>query len=88
MQNYHKHLKDKKYAIKIDLAKAYDFLHWDFLKVILATITLLPWFIGWIMNYVYNLSFLVNINREFVGFFSKVTKVLDKVIYYPLIYLS
>lgn len=72
LHSYHKDSpKEKKYAINLDLMKAYDFVRWDFIFTILKTIGLHPSFLKWIENYVTAISFLVCLNNELVQFFKR-----------------
>lgn len=59
----------KRYAIKIDLLKAYDMVNWDFLKLVLIAIGVHPTMISWIMVCVTTPCFFVCINRGLQGFF-------------------
>ncbi|XP_044497608.1 uncharacterized protein LOC123219676 [Mangifera indica] len=69
MHNYHRVSKDKKCAMKIDLLKAYDTVHWDFILAILEAIGFHGKFIGWIRSCISTPSFSLGINGELVGFF-------------------
>ena len=56
--------------IKLDLAKAYDRVSWDFLgNVLLAFGFDMEW-VDWVLNYVTSPSFLVLINGEPIDLFS------------------
>jgi hypothetical protein len=49
-------------AVKLDLQKAYDRVHWGFLKIVLNQFGFCPKFIGWIMECISFVSFSILVN--------------------------
>ncbi|XP_038994896.1 uncharacterized protein LOC120119062 [Hibiscus syriacus] len=56
-------------SLKIDLHKAFDTLHWDFISVILKAIGLPPIFIKWIEICLSTPRYFIAFNRTLIGFF-------------------
>lgn len=56
-------------AIKLDLEKAYDFISWDFIKVVLIRFGFNTHWIGLIMECITSTSFSVLVNGKAHGFF-------------------
>lgn len=54
---------------KIDLAKAFDSLRWDFLLSIIKTIDILPKFLEWCKRCLCNLAYFVSTNGFIPGYF-------------------
>jgi hypothetical protein len=49
-------------AVKLDLQKAYDRVHWGFLKIVLNQFGFYPKFVGWIMECISSVSFSILVN--------------------------
>jgi hypothetical protein len=49
MKGYHKNKRPARYAMKVDLMKAYDSVRWDFIVVALTKIGFPKTIIDWIM---------------------------------------
>jgi hypothetical protein len=49
-------------TVKLDLQKAYDRVHWGFLKIVLNQFGFCPKFIGWIMECISSVSFSIMVN--------------------------
>ncbi|XP_039032501.1 uncharacterized protein LOC120167609 [Hibiscus syriacus] len=56
-------------AIKIDLQKAFDYVNWDFLMVVLEAVGLPVNFCSWIRPCVTSSQFSVSLNGSLVGYF-------------------
>lgn len=69
LHNYHKDKREKKCAIKVDLLKAYDFLDYKFLLVILKIMGFPPKYVMWVEECISITSFSISVNKELVGFF-------------------
>ena len=69
LRNYHRKSKKKNCALKIDLRKAYDSIHWDFLEEMLLGLNFPSKFITWIMSCIRTCSFTLLINGSAGGFF-------------------
>ncbi|KAI5671649.1 hypothetical protein M9H77_12013 [Catharanthus roseus] len=61
--------KSGKYAIKVDLMKAYDTVRWDFINNILKIVGFPDTMVRWIMECVTTSRFSVNIYGELNGYF-------------------
>ena len=74
--NYHRKTGKPRCAIKMDLKKAYDSVHWDFILGILKAVDLLAHLIECIVACITTPKFSVSINGGLEGYFSggKVTK--------------
>ncbi len=48
--------------LKLDLQKAYDWINWGFLKLVLMQFGFSPIFIGWIMEFISSVSFSIMVN--------------------------
>lgn len=57
-------------CLKVDLSKAYDNVHWDFLDYVLQAMELPPLFRQWIKECVRTTSFSISINGELAGHFN------------------
>ena len=69
IQGYKKKNISPRAMLKVDLRKAFDSIHWDFVIACLQAIGLPPRFIGWISECITSASFTVCINGEAGGFF-------------------
>ena len=69
VKDYHKEDVSPRYAMKIDIAKACDSVHWPFLLNTLRTLNLPEEFVHWIELCVCTPSFSVQVNGELAGFF-------------------
>lgn len=49
-------------AVKVDMEKAYDMLHWDFIEATMIRFSFHPTFVNWIMNCIKNPCFSVLVN--------------------------
>ena len=56
-------------CLKIDISKAYDNLHWDFLLKVLTALDLPEMFVEWIKECISTPSYNIAINGEMKGFF-------------------
>ncbi|KAL0455462.1 UNVERIFIED_CONTAM: LINE-1 reverse transcriptase [Sesamum latifolium] len=56
-------------TIKVDIQKAYDSVHWDFILEGLRIFNFPPRFIGWIEQCITTISFSVSLNESMHGFF-------------------
>ncbi|KAL0449146.1 UNVERIFIED_CONTAM: putative mitochondrial protein [Sesamum latifolium] len=63
------HKSDWNVAFKLDMAKAYDRVDWDFLKMVLLQLGFPPQLIRLVSNCITNCWFLVLINGSLSGFF-------------------
>ena len=70
LRGYNRKQNVKKYALKIDLQKAYDTLDWQFLKSTLERFGFHSKMVGWIMTCVTTTKFSVNVNGDRIGCFS------------------
>ncbi|XP_052199142.1 uncharacterized protein LOC127806110 [Diospyros lotus] len=66
---YHLHRGLPRCAMKVDLAKAYDTVEWDFLLTTLHLLNFPPQFCGWIRECVTTTRYSVKINGKLNGFF-------------------
>lgn len=69
VKDYHKEDVSPRCAMKIDIAKAFDSVHWPFLLNTLRALNLPEEFIHWIELCVCTASFSVQVNGELAGFF-------------------
>ena len=67
---YHKDSMGARCAIKVDIMKAYDDVHWCFLQQLLKIMDFPPQFLKYVMKCVTTPKFSTNLNGELVGFFS------------------
>lgn len=69
ISGYHKQQVDKKLTLKIDIAKAFDSVRWDFLVACLQALNLPPDYIQWIHACFSTTSYSVGINGRLHGYF-------------------
>lgn len=69
VKDYHKEDVSPRGAMKIDIAKAFDSVHWPFLLNTLRALNMSEEFIHWIELCVCTASFSVQVNGELAGFF-------------------
>ncbi|XP_052172169.1 uncharacterized protein LOC127788096 [Diospyros lotus] len=69
MFQYHLHKGPPRCAMKVDLAKAYDSMEWDFLLIVLHLMTFPPQFCSWICECVTTPRYSIKINGQLNGFF-------------------
>ena len=69
LHNYHRRDTSPRCAIKVDIARAYDTVRWDFLFGLLTALRFSPRFIGWVRECETTPKFSVNVNGELAGFF-------------------
>lgn len=69
VQGYHRNKGAKRIAIKVDIAKAFDTISWDFIFTCLASIGLPPLYIRWLRACVCTPSFTVGYNGTVQGYF-------------------
>lgn len=69
VKDYHKEDVSPRCAMKIDIAKAFDSVHWPFLLNTLRALNMPEEFIHWIELCVCTASFSVQVNGELAGFF-------------------
>ena len=55
--------------MKVDLYKAFDSVHWDFIKEILNALKFSPLFTQWVMSSISSVQFAININGQQGEFF-------------------
>lgn len=69
VKDYHKDSISPRCAMKIDIAKAFDSVQWEFLLNTLQALNLPQRFIHWIRLCITTASFSVQVNGELAGFF-------------------
>lgn len=69
VNGYHKVKGPKKIAIKVDIAKAFDTLNWDFFFYCLATIGVLNIYLRWLRACVCTRNYTISYNGIIQGFF-------------------
>ncbi|KAG5564631.1 hypothetical protein RHGRI_000728 [Rhododendron griersonianum] len=69
VKNYHKDGGKPRCAIKMDLMKAYDSVHWDFVLDMMRVLDFPAQFISWVQVCITSPMFSVVINGELKGFF-------------------
>ncbi|XP_056844021.1 uncharacterized protein LOC130496191 [Raphanus sativus] len=69
INGYHRNKGKKKITIKVDIAKAFDTLSWDFLFACLTGMDLPPLFISWLRACICTPSFMVGYNGMVNGYF-------------------
>lgn len=69
MLHYTRQYMSPRCAIKIDLHKAYDSVHWDFVVELLTVLNFPPHFVQWMQTCVTSPSYSVVVNRAFHGVF-------------------
>lgn len=73
VQGYHKITEAPKITLKVDIAKAFDSVRWDFLLSVLAAYDIPHEFIAWIKTCVCSPSFSLSINGVSSGYFKSKT---------------
>lgn len=68
-KNYHRNVGPPKFALKIDLKKAFDSIRWSFLLDVLQAFNFPPKFIFWIKQCITTATFSVKINGVLSGYF-------------------
>ena len=66
---YHLHKRPPRCAMKVDLAKAYDTVEWDFLLIVLHLMNFPLQFCSWIHKCVTTPRYSIKINGQLNGFF-------------------
>jgi len=56
-------------VLKLDLHKAYDYIRWDFLRLLLIQISISLSMVDWIMGYISSVTFVALINGGPTNFF-------------------
>jgi len=69
MKGYHKSTGPARYAMKVDLMKAYDSMRWDFVDATLIKMGFPRTVIDWIIVCVTSCQFSINVNGELAGYF-------------------
>ena len=69
VNGYHKNKGTKKITIKVDIAKAFDTLSWEFLFTCLEGLSIPPLFIRWLKACICTTSFMVSYNGSVNGYF-------------------
>ncbi|KAG7556371.1 hypothetical protein ISN44_As11g024100 [Arabidopsis suecica] len=69
VKNYHKDTVSARCAVKIDISKAFDSVHWPFLLSTLKALAIPEKFIHWLQLCITTASFSVQVNGELAGFF-------------------
>lgn len=67
-KDYHKEDVSPRCAMKIDIAKAFDYMHWPFLLNTLRSMNMPEEFVHWIELCVCTASFSVQVNGELADF--------------------
>lgn len=70
VSGYHNQRGQKKLTLKIDIAKAFDSVRWDFLTACLQALNLPDLYIKWVSSCYSSPTFSVGINGRLHGFFS------------------
>ena len=68
MKDYHKSTGPARYAMKVDLMKAYDLVRWDFVDATLIKMGFPRIVIDWTMVCVSSCQFSINVNGELAGY--------------------
>jgi len=55
--------------MKVDLHKAFNFVHWEFIEELLSALKFPPLFIQWIMKCITSVEFAISINGQQGEFF-------------------
>ncbi|GJR17132.1 RNA-directed DNA polymerase, eukaryota, reverse transcriptase zinc-binding domain protein [Tanacetum coccineum] len=69
LKGYNRKNRAKRYAIKIDIHKAYDTISWDFLKEVMLMVGFHETMVNWIMTCITSASFSICVNGEVNRFF-------------------
>lgn len=69
--------------MKVDLKKAFDYLDWGYLRLVLHKIGIQPPAIDWIMACVKTVQFVVIINGYPISYFKRVGSLGKDVCYHP-----
>lgn len=69
VSGYHKQQGEKKLTLKIDIAKAFDTVRWDFLMACLQSLNLPHEYTQWLVSCFTSPSFSVGINGRLHGYF-------------------
>ncbi|KAF5759840.1 putative RNA-directed DNA polymerase [Helianthus annuus] len=69
MHNYHRSYGPPRCAFKVDIQKAYDTVHWSFLKDVLVGFGFHSKFVDWIMTCVSTPAYSLCVNGEVHGYF-------------------
>lgn len=69
VNGYHKNKGSKRITIKVDIAKAFDTLSWDFLLSCLRSLGMPPLFLSWIKACICTTSFMIGYNGTVNGYF-------------------
>lgn len=85
VSGYHKDKKPQRITIKIDIAKAFDSLRWDFILTCLVALQFPPIYTSWIKECITTTAYSVGFNGSIHGFF-KGTRGSDRGILSPYIF--
>ncbi|XP_021724874.1 uncharacterized protein LOC110692183 [Chenopodium quinoa] len=69
LKDYNNKRKSPRCTIKVDLRKAYDFVHWDFIRDMLVSLGFPDQFVHWIMVCVSSPTYSLLLNGGMHGFF-------------------
>lgn len=69
-RKYGKNKSSARCIMKVDLQKAYNTVHWDFVGEAMRALDFHETFVGWIMECVTTTSFSISVNGQLHGFFS------------------
>ncbi|KAL2532785.1 Reverse transcriptase domain-containing protein [Abeliophyllum distichum] len=69
LRHYNRKRISPRCMVNIDLGKAYDSVHWDFLRSVLQGMNFPPVFVNWIMQCVTTTAYSIAINGNLYGFF-------------------
>lgn len=86
VKDYHKPVGKPRCTIEIDLKRAFDSVHWNFVLNILRTMGFPSLFMHWLVECLTTSSFSIKIDRKLRGF-SRETDVLGKAIHFHLTFL-
>ncbi|KAJ8445791.1 hypothetical protein Cgig2_027872 [Carnegiea gigantea] len=69
VRGYHRKHTTPRCILKVDLHKAFDSIHWDFLKEMLIALKFPKRFITWVLSCVTNVDFSIHLNGQISGEF-------------------
>ena len=69
MKGYHKNKGKARFAIKVDLKKAYDSVEWNFILMCLLAVGCPARFVNWVRECITTPRFSIALNGSLVGYF-------------------